>query len=201
MSDRDDEMLLQAIARLVVDEGMDYRAAKRKAVQALGLSPRTPLPSNDDVEDAVREHIELFCADTQPGELAALRELALLWMQRLAAYQPHVLGAVWHGTATAWSPVHLVIYADDAKPVLIELMDRGVNVDSGEHTGPDGRSHEVWAWATRVKALGQDAQVVLHVRPTRDIRGALTPDSKGRKPQGSLADVQAAWASLAEQAP
>jgi hypothetical protein len=160
---------------------------------------RTPLPGNDDVEDAVREHIELFCADTQPAELAALRAVALTWMQRLSAHQPHVLGAVWHGTATAWSPVHLVIYADDAKLVLIELMNRGVQVDSGEHTGPDGRVHEVWAWAVRSKALGQDVQVVLHVRPTNDLRGALTPDSKGRKPQGNLSDVAALWAELAEQ--
>ncbi|HSQ71665.1 MAG TPA: hypothetical protein VLM87_04520, partial [Rubrivivax sp.] len=59
-------------ARLVVEEGMEYTAAKRKAGRELGR--RAELPSNEQLEDAVREHIELFCADTQPTELRALRE-------------------------------------------------------------------------------------------------------------------------------
>ncbi len=65
-------------ARLVVDEGMEYAQAKRKAVRQLaGRLPRgrTELPSNEQVEDEVRSHLALFCADTQPAELRALREL------------------------------------------------------------------------------------------------------------------------------
>ena len=50
------------------------------------------------VEDAVFEYIELFCADTQPAELRALRELALVWMERMAEFRPHLTGAVWLGT-------------------------------------------------------------------------------------------------------
>ena len=77
---------IAAAARLVVEEGMEYAAAKRKAGRDHGR--RAELPSNEQVEDEVREHIELFCADTQPAELRALREVALLWMQRLAAFPP-----------------------------------------------------------------------------------------------------------------
>ena len=102
-------------ARLVVDEGMEYAAAKRKAARDLGA--RAELPSNEEVEDAVREHIEIFCADTQPAELQAMREAALLWMQRLAEFRPHLSGAVWRGTATRLSTVHLDLYCDDDKAV------------------------------------------------------------------------------------
>ena len=52
------------------------------------------------VEAEVRAYIDLFCADTQPAELAALREVAVGWMQRLAEFRPHLTGAVWRGTAT-----------------------------------------------------------------------------------------------------
>ena len=73
-------------ARLVVEEGLEYAAAKRRALKELGLPARTPLPDNDLLEEAVREHIALFCQNTQPRELAALRKLSFLWMQRLQAF-------------------------------------------------------------------------------------------------------------------
>jgi len=96
-------------ARLVVEEGLEYGPAKRHAVRQLGLPGRTALPGNDEIEDAVREHIAIFCASTQPGELVALRRLALLWMERLAAFRPHLGGAVWHGTATRLSDIYIPI--------------------------------------------------------------------------------------------
>src|SRR5574337_1353995 len=73
-----------AAAKLVVEDGMEYAAAKRKAARLLerrGVR-EFELPSNEQVEDEVRAYLALFCADTQPAELRALRELALLWMER-----------------------------------------------------------------------------------------------------------------------
>ena len=70
-------------ARLVVEEGLEYGAAKRRAVKTMGLPQRSALPSNDLVEAQVRDYIDLFCADTQAQELAALRAHALQWMIRL----------------------------------------------------------------------------------------------------------------------
>ena len=84
-----------AAARLIVDEGMDYDQAKRRAARDFG--PRVELPDNATVEAAVREHIAIFCADTQPAQLQALREVALLWMDRLAEFHPHLAGAAWRG--------------------------------------------------------------------------------------------------------
>ena len=87
-------------ARLVVDEGMEYGQAKRKAARQLArrVRPGTELPSNERVEDEVRAHIELFCADTQPAELQELRCIAARWLQRLAEFRPHLSGAVWRVT-------------------------------------------------------------------------------------------------------
>ena len=60
--------IAETAARLIVEEGLEWGPAKRRAVRQLGLPQRTPLPDNDQVEAAVREYIELFCADTQPQE-------------------------------------------------------------------------------------------------------------------------------------
>ena len=63
-----------AAARLVVEEGLDFGAAKLRALKQLGLPSRTELPSHDALEAKVRDYITLFCADTQPAELEALRQ-------------------------------------------------------------------------------------------------------------------------------
>ena len=90
-------------ARLVVDEGMEYGSAKRKALRALGRSGggRSELPGNDQVEAEVREYLALFCADTQPAELRLLRQLALSWMERLAEFRPHLSGPA-HAGPCVW---------------------------------------------------------------------------------------------------
>ena len=44
-------------ARMVVEEGLEYGPAKRRAVKQLGLPARTALPGNEALEDAVREYI------------------------------------------------------------------------------------------------------------------------------------------------
>ncbi|MBP7960248.1 MAG: hypothetical protein KAZ07_05470, partial [Acidovorax sp.] len=116
-------------ARLVVEEGLEWGPAKRRAVRQLGLPARTPLPDNDEVEDAVREYIALFCADTQPRELRALRQLALVWMERMSAFRPHLGGAVWRGTATRLSDIYLQLFCDDSKSAEIALIDHNVDYE------------------------------------------------------------------------
>ena len=81
-------------ARLVVEEGLDYGSAKRRAQKQLGVPSRAQLPDNDLIEDEVRAYIDLFHGDTQPAELQALRRLALQWMERLAAFNPGAKYAV-----------------------------------------------------------------------------------------------------------
>ena len=84
-------------ARWVVEEGLDFGTAKRRAARELGYSSsrQAELPSNDEVEDEVRDYLALFCADTQPTELRALRDVAAHWMERLAEFRPHLTGAVY----------------------------------------------------------------------------------------------------------
>src|ERR671938_230618 len=124
-----------AAARLVVEEGLEYGPAKKRAVKQLGLAARAPLPDNDTLEDAVREYIALFCGDTQPAELAALRRLALTWMERLAEFRPYLGGAVWHGTATRLSDIYLQLFCDDPKSAEITLIDNRVDYEPRTVTG------------------------------------------------------------------
>jgi hypothetical protein len=181
--------IANAAARCIVEEGLAYGPAKRRALEMLGLPSRSRLPDNDVVEEAVREYLAVFCADTQPAELQALRELALRWMQRLAAFEPHLLGAVWNGTATRLSDIHLHLYGDDPKAAELALINQNLSYDT--HTTTNARGQEVAVLSLSVWCAGLQEHVGLHltILDTDDVRGTLKPDSKGRKPRGTLSDV------------
>jgi len=186
-----DELAAMA-ARLVVEEGMEYGQAKRKSVRTLGR--RTPrqaeMPSNERIEDEVRAFIEIFCADTQPAELRALRELAAVWMARLAGFRPHISGAVWRGTATRMSSLHIDMYCDDGKSAEIALLDRGIDYDVATLDRPGAEPLDVLTLATPCPALGESVTVHLLVRDLDELRGALKPDARGRTWRGDLAALQ-----------
>jgi hypothetical protein len=179
-----------AAATLIVEEGLEYGPAKHRAVKQMGLPARTELPGNDEVEDAVREYISIFCADTQPLELAALRELALTWMQRLAAFRPYLGGAVWHGTATRLSDIYIQLFCDDSKSAEIALIDHQVDYEPRTVTGFTGDKVEALSLSSFCPGLNEPVGVHLLVYDHDDLRGALRPDGKGRKPRGDLPDVQ-----------
>lgn len=180
-----------AAARMVVEEGLEYGPAKRRAVRQMGLGARTALPDNDTLEDAVREYIDIFCADTQPAELAALRRLALAWMERLAEFRPYLGGAVWHGTATRLSDIYVQLFCDDPKSAEIKLIENNVDYTPRTVTGFNGESVEALSLSSMSPELGEPIGVHLLVYDHDDLRGALKPDAKGRTPRGDLAAVRA----------
>jgi len=177
-------------ARMVVEEGLEYGSAKRRAVKQLGLPGRTALPGNDEIEDAVVEYISVFCADTQPGELLALRRLALVWMERMAAFWPHLGGAVWHGTATRLSDIYIQLFCDDSKSAEISLIDHGVDYVPRTVTGFHGETVEALSVHAFCADLNEEVGVHLLVYDRDDVRGALRPDAKGRTPRGDLVAVR-----------
>ena len=177
-------------AALVVEEGLEYGPAKRRAVKQLALSVRTELPDNSELEDAVLEYIQLFCADTQPAELAALRELALVWMTRMSQFRPYLAGAVWHGTATRLSDIYIQLFCDDPKSAEISLIEHNVDYEPRTVTGFTGGSVEALSLSSLCKPLNENIGVHFMVYDHDDLRGAMRPDAKGRTPRGDMAAVQ-----------
>jgi len=173
-------------ARLVVTQGMEYGAAKRQAAKLLGH--RGALPDNDTLEDEVRDYLALFCAETQPKELAALRQVALTWMNRLPRLNPYLTGAVWRGTATAHSAVHILLFCEDDKQAEITLLNLGLDYQVGQGSAPNGAPVDALVLNHHCDTLGDGVRVVLHVCDWDDLRGALKRDAKGRSPLG---DAQA----------
>lgn len=186
------EEIAAAAARLVVEDGMEYGAAKARAARDLGARAgrRGELPSNEQLEDQVREHLALFHADTQPAELRALRELALQWMARLAEFRPHLAGAAWRGTATRRSALHLDLYCDDPKAAEIALVNAGVRFDADALHRPGAEPLNVLTLGTRCAALGETVTLHLMLHDANEQRGALQPDARGRSWRGDARALQ-----------
>lgn len=110
----------------------DYGHAKRKAVRQLGLPEGFPLPSNGEVEAALKSYLALYQADEQPDRLRALREEALSLMRFLEPFRPYLIGSVLDGTAGRHSSIDIQLYADTAKDVEIFLLDKGIAFAHGQ---------------------------------------------------------------------
>jgi hypothetical protein len=184
------EEIAATAASMVVEEGLEYGAAKRRAVKQLGLNGRAPLPNNDQVEDAVREYIDLFCADTQPAQLLALRQLAMVWMNRLTEFRPHLGGAVWRGTATDLSDIYLQLFCDDPKSAEIKLIDQQVRYEVSTVQGFQGEAVDALSMVCTCPGLTQRVLVHLMIYDHDDLRGALKPDAQGRTQRGNLAALE-----------
>lgn len=114
-------------ARLISEHGIrDYRMAKRKAAQHVGVSDDGCLPRNREIEDALREHQRLFRADKQPRAQQFRLETARNAMRFLTRFDPRLVGAVLDGTADIHSPVSLHVFDDTPEAVVGFLNDHGI---------------------------------------------------------------------------
>lgn len=126
-SQRARQVVAQEAARIIVDHGVrDYRAAKQKAAERLGLSTRGSLPGNAEIEAAVVEHLELFGGDEHKDQLRLMRVAALSAMQLLHGFSPRLVGPVLAGTADENSQVNLHVFSDSPEQVAEELNDLGI---------------------------------------------------------------------------
>lgn len=120
--------LAQEAARLMAEEGVrDFRFAKRKAAQHLGLDPRSlHWPTNLEIEQAVDAHQRLFRADSQYAHVRELREIARAAMHLLDGFEPRLVGTVLAGTASDYPLVQLHVFSDDPERVALFLMERNI---------------------------------------------------------------------------
>lgn len=132
-SERERQVVAQEAARIIVDHGVrDYRIAKQKAADRLGMNNRGSLPGNAEIEVAVSEHLKIFGGESHEDHLRLMRVAALSAMELLSQFTPRLVGPVLVGTADENSAVNLHAFADSAESVAMELANIGINYKSYE---------------------------------------------------------------------
>ena len=206
------EEIAVTAARMIAEDGVDYATAKRKAArQVLGTESRAPgewLPDNEQVETEVREYQALFQAESQPRVLALLRRIALVLMEGLQVHNPYLAGAVFNGTASEHSDIHLQVFCDSPKDVAIFLLNAGVDFDTTESAHFAGRDEVEtlsflwrgqWPASREARELAQELRaetgtpVGVHIAlyDMNDVRGARRTDASGKAARGDAAAVRA----------
>jgi hypothetical protein len=127
------EQLAHHAARLMAENGItDHAFAKRKAAKQLGAPDTQHLPSNQEVDQALRSFRALFQHEHHPVILKQLREQALAAMRLLEPFHPYLTGSVLEGSAGEQSDINLTVYSDDVKAVMMFLLKHKVEFESGE---------------------------------------------------------------------
>lgn len=120
--------MAQLAARLMAEQGIrDFRVAKQKAAQHLGIDVRNSvLPRNTEIEAALAEHQRLFSGDEQPARLRAMREAALEAITLFADFKPRLVGDVLSGVADAHSDIQLHVFAEQSEAFDLFLQGQGI---------------------------------------------------------------------------
>lgn len=126
-STRARQVVAQEAARIIVNHGVrDYRIAKQKAAERLGVNGRGSLPGNAEVEAALADHLQIFGGDAHEDLLRLMRTAALAAMELLSEFSPRLVGPVLAGTADENSAVNLHVFADSPETIAMEIGDRGI---------------------------------------------------------------------------
>ena len=148
MSDRYTEQmrleLAQQIAAQIADSRADWVRAKsavlERAQSTLGRSAAGAMPSNAQIESAVRAHFALFDPEEHKRVLQRKRTLALELLEALDPFEVFLAGAVLNGAAHEDSVIVLEAFCDDPKALEAALMDAGLAfeaVDAPQSNMPD----------------------------------------------------------------
>ncbi len=114
-------------ARLIQEQGLsDYRAAKTKALERLGLRSGVRLPSNEEIEFALAERNRIFHGDQHQRHVRALRRVALQVMQSLRMFDARLVGAALSGNVTQHSTIDLHVFSDAPEAVAARLDAMGI---------------------------------------------------------------------------
>jgi hypothetical protein len=165
-------------ARLMAEDGIeDYALAKRKAARQSGISETRELPTNEEVEEALRAYRQIYHHEEHRNRLRVLRETAVRAMRELARFNPHLTGSVLSGNAGKYADVNLQLFTDNEKAVELYLIDRRIPYKSAQsrlYSGEEMRTVPVYT----VSEQGTDIE--LTVLSTLDLRGPLRTSPEGK---------------------
>ncbi len=132
---RNDERsrLAHLAARLMVEDGIeDYATAKRKAARQAGIPDARQLPTNEEIDAALRVYHTLYVGQAHHERLRELRAHAVEVMRDLERFNPYLTGSVLSGNAGKYADINLHLYTDNAKAVEIFLLDNDIAHRGGQ---------------------------------------------------------------------
>lgn len=179
----------EAARIMVTQTQFNYRIAKQKAAQRLGVGAQTVLPSNVEVETALRAYQEFYGGARHLERLQKMRECALRIMRSLEPFNPRLVGPVLDGTADRHSRITLHLFNDPPDAVAVHLLDRGITFGHEQRKirWHDGSHRQVPLLITHM----DDTDVELNLFTCLDLRQAPPSPVDGRpQKRAPMAEVE-----------
>lgn len=120
------QVALKAAQMMAVEGISDYALAKHKAAKFFGLLDGNALPSNDEINDAIKTYQAIFFDEEHKAHLKILRIEALSLMKKLTAFNPHLTGSILDGTAGRYPTIRIQLYLDSMKEVEFFLLNHNI---------------------------------------------------------------------------
>jgi hypothetical protein len=165
-------------ARLMAEDGIeDYWLAKRKAARQAGTPDARGLPTNEEVDDALRTYQQIYQREEHRNRLRDLRERAVRAMRELAEFNPYLTGSVLNGNAGKYADINLQLFTDNVKAVELYLIDRRIPYKAAQDRLYSGEG----MLTVPVYTVTDDgAEIELSVLSTRELRGPLRTSVDGK---------------------
>ncbi len=126
------ELAAEAARIMATQAQNSFRIAKQKAADRLGISSRAVLPSNVEIEAALRAYQGFYGGKQHSNHIQKLRKIALRVMRSLELFCPRLVGPVLAGTADRYARVSLHLFNDPPDAVAVHLMEHGLSFHAAE---------------------------------------------------------------------
>ena len=119
----------EAAALLYTSQEKEYKQAKKRAIQTLGVRV---LPSNFEIAEELDKIAEEREGQSRQERLLQMRKETLKIMELLKNFHPKLIGSVWRGTARQNSDIDIVTFSSAPETVLAQLQKSNFRVTKTE---------------------------------------------------------------------
>jgi hypothetical protein len=117
-------------AEIIMEEGItDYQFAKRKAAKYLDYQSSDFLPSNDEIDSALKEYQKIYQADIDVSLLDKIKSEAIRVMELFKNFNPHLVGQLIDGLIPKYPVLQINLYTDNMKEIEYLLLNNKIEFD------------------------------------------------------------------------
>lgn len=189
------EIAAEAARIMATQAQNNFRIAKQKAAERLGISSHAALPSNVEVEAALRSYQGFYGGKQHLHHIQRMRGIALRVMRSLESFCPRLVGPVLEGTADEHAPVSLHVFNDPPDAVAIYLMEHGLSFHAAQRKirWHDGSYRHIPLLVTDAEGITVELALFSHV----DLRQAPPSPVDGRpQKRAPLSEVECLLAGV-----
>ena len=123
-------IIAKRAAEIIMEEGItDYQFAKKKAAKYLDYQSSDFLPSNDEIDTALKEYQKIYQADIDASLINKIKSEALKIMELFKNFNPHLVGQLIDGLIPKYPVLQINLYTDNMKEIEYLLLNNKIEFD------------------------------------------------------------------------